>query len=209
MSNNIVIGEQSLNWAVAARASPGFDVSGDTHVVKAFDGGVLLGAVDGLGHGLGAMAAARLAADILQRHAHEPPARLVRRCHAELAGGRGVVLTVVSMDPLANRLAWVGVGNVEAVLVRADAGATPATESLVLRSGVVGYILPQLNPNVLAIVAGDLLVLATDGIAPGFVHGWAPTEPPQRIAQRILERNFKGTDDALVLVARYLGPSHE
>ena len=33
--------------------------------------------------------------------------------------------------------------------------------------------------------------------------------PPKQMAQRILTRYGKGTDDALVLVARYLGLCHE
>jgi hypothetical protein len=32
-----------------------------------------------------------------------------------------------------------------------------------------------------------------------------PTEPPQAAAERILAAFSRGTDDALVLVARYLG----
>ena len=32
---------------------------------------------------------------------------------------------------------------------------------------------------------------------------------PKQIAEKILSRHFKGNDDALVLVARYLGKRHE
>jgi hypothetical protein len=35
------------------------------------------------------------------------------------------------------------------------------------------------------------------------------TEPPQQIAKGILARHILGTDDALVLVVRYIGNTHE
>jgi len=55
---------------------------------------------------------------------------------------------------------------------------------------------------------GDLLVFATDGIAPGFETDLHLAQSPGRIADTILNRHFKGTDDALVFVGRYLGLSH-
>jgi hypothetical protein len=47
--------------------------------------------------------------------------------------------------------------------------------------------------------------MATDGVRPGFAEGLPLKEPPQQLAERILARDGKGTDDALVLVARVLG----
>jgi hypothetical protein len=49
-----------------------------------------------------------------------------------------------------------------------------------------------------------VLVLATDGIRHDFVANLNPG-PPQAMADRILHQYAKGTDDALVLVAQYLG----
>ena len=61
-------------------------------------------------------------------------------------------------------MTWLGVGNVEGVLIRADTRATPAAESVLLRGGVVGYQLPALQASVVPVSRGDLLILATDGI---------------------------------------------
>jgi hypothetical protein len=74
-----------------------------------------------------------------------------------------------------------------------------------LRSGLVGLQLPALQPTVMALARGDLLILATDGIRAGYEAGLNLGELPQRIADRILKQYFKGTDDGLVLVARYVG----
>jgi hypothetical protein len=50
-----------------------------------------------------------------------------------------------------------------------------------------------------------VLILATDGIRSGFAEDVSLSDPPQRIAEQILARRATGMDDALVLVARYLG----
>ena len=52
----------------------------------------------------------------------------------------------------------------------------------------------------------DVVVLATDGINRTFLGGLLrPLDSPQHLAERILRRHGKGTDDALVLVTRYRG----
>jgi len=202
------ISEQVVLWGIASRALPGESVCGDMAVVSPFQRGVMLAVVDGLGHGQEATAAARLAIEVLERYANEPPESLVRRCHAALAQTRGVVAAVVSVDRSQNRMAWVGVGNVEARLVRVEPGTDPMVETLVPSSGVIGYRIPDLRPRVLSITTGDLLLVTTDGIAPWFANGSATGEHPRRVAARILERHFKGTDDALVLVARFVAQTN-
>jgi serine/threonine protein phosphatase PrpC len=62
-----------------------------------------------------------------------------------------------------------------------------------------------LATSTLAIRRGDVLVLATDGIETAFADSLKVTGSPQDIAQRILDHHGKITDDALVLVVRYLG----
>ena len=57
-----------VEWGVAARPIAGEAVSGDLHLVKPFDHGVLLAAVDGVGHGDEATSAARAAVGILEGH---------------------------------------------------------------------------------------------------------------------------------------------
>lgn len=187
----------------------GQKVSGDLHLVEWFDDGVLLAAIDGVGHGEEAIFAAQTAVDILKEHAHESVISLVRRCHEKLTQTRGVVMTLASFHALENTLTWLGVGNVEGRLLRADPGTSHAKESVLLRSGLVGYQLPPLDTNVVSLSAGDVVIFATDGIRPEFAEGINPKESPKHIAENILNGYFKGTDDALVLVTRYLGMAHE
>jgi len=97
------------------------------------------------------------------------------------------------------------VGNVEGRLLRANPHADPPQESLLLRGGVVGGDLPVPYASIVPVWPGDTLVFTTDGVRSNFAEGLTVSEPPQRSADRILGQYGKHTDDALVLVARYVG----
>jgi negative regulator of sigma-B (phosphoserine phosphatase) len=130
---------------------------------------------------------------------------LMRRCHEELRRTRGAVLSMASFDLRASTMTWLGVGNVEGVLFRADGPPGARRDSLLLRGGVVGYRIPPLRPAEYQLGSGDLLVLATDGVRTNF-SACAPIElAVQEIADAILARHGKATDDAMVVVVRYLG----
>src|SRR6266550_2242487 len=192
-----------IDWGVAAQALAGEMESGDLHLVKRVGRGTLVAAVDGLGHGAEAAAAARAAVAALDRYAEESLPPLVRRCHEALAGSRGVVMSLAYLGGVQPSLSWLGVGNVEGVVLYA---ARPARSSLVTRGGIVGgAALPELRTDVVPVAPGDLLIFATDGIRGGFAEGLPSDATPQQLADQILARYGKGTDDALVLVARYAG----
>jgi len=78
-----------------------------------------------------------------------------------------------------------------------------------LRGGLVGFQLPELRASVIPVSVGDLLILATDGIQAGFEDEIKLNETPGQIAGKILNHHYRGNDDALVLVARYLGMHNE
>jgi serine/threonine protein phosphatase PrpC len=206
---DILTHERTLDWSFAARPIAGQTVSGDLHLVKPFARGMLLAAVDGVGHGDEATKAARMAVAVLEQHADESVIALVGRCHKALLKSRGVVMTLASLDALEDTITWLGIGNVTGRLFRAGRQVNHPFESVLLRGGIVGYQLPPLQAMVLPVTPGDLLILATDGISDIAVEDVNLNHPPQRIADRILERQFKQTDDALVLVARYLRMRHE
>jgi serine phosphatase RsbU (regulator of sigma subunit) len=199
-----------IEHGIAQRAFPGESVSGDRAVVKPFPSGVLMAAVDGLGHGEPAAAAAAVAIDTLENHAEEEPQELVRRCHEALKRTRGVAMSLASIDARSGMMTWLGVGNVEGLLLR-TASSPPTREALLMRGGVVGYQLPPLRISHLPFGLGDLLVFATDGIRSDFAAGLPLADPllrhqdVQEIADRLLAHFGRMTDDALVLVARYAG----
>src|SRR5881396_2299710 len=148
MRHETVSLESAIEWGVASRPLPGQEACGDLHLVKAVSGGVLLAVVDGLGHGNEASAAAQAALAILERYEEEPPNALFKRCHEALMQTRGVAMTMARLESRENRLTWLGVGTVEAVLLRAGG---PATPTVLLRNGIVGFHLPALRSNTVTI----------------------------------------------------------
>jgi len=192
-------------WSVASRAREGETESGDRFVVTALTDGVLLAVADGLGHGTEAALAADLAMRTVERYAADPLIEIVKRCHQSLLPTRGVALSLARWDARDRVLTWIGVGNVEGLLLHSNGGAAPASHRLVLRGGVVGVRLPALLVTPLVVAGNGLLVLATDGIAGGFDKELVLSGRPEPMADQILARHSRSADDAMVLVARLEG----
>lgn len=192
-------------WGVAEAPMPDEPESGDRYVVQPAADGALIAVVDGLGHGPAAAAAAKIAVATLEAYTHESPLGLVLRCHEELRGTRGAVMTLAFFHTRDRTLTWLGVGNVEAALFSVSTQEFGQAERAPLRPGVLGHQLPVLRAKVLPLRPFDTLVVATDGIKPDFTDTLVLDGDPQQIADRILAQHGKGTDDALVVVARYLG----
>jgi serine phosphatase RsbU (regulator of sigma subunit) len=197
-----------IDWGAASRALGNESESGDRYWIQPLPRGILMAVVDALGHGEEASAAARAAIEAMGSYAEGSVLSLipmVKHCHQKLTHTRGVVMTLVWFNAPDETMTWLGIGNVDGVLMRGSSEAVPAVESVLLRRGVVGYQLPALQASVVPVAKGDTLVLATDGIRNGFTVGINVNDPPQRMADQILARYGKDNDDALVLVARYLG----
>ncbi|HET7214137.1 MAG TPA: SpoIIE family protein phosphatase [Terriglobia bacterium] len=194
-----------VEWGVAERHKPGESLSGDLHLVKPLETGVLLAVADGLGHGQAAAEAARLALSAVEEHSNKPLVEIMQSCSRKLQGTRGAVMSMALLSTLDNTMEWLGVGNVEGVLVRSAPNGKPARESLLLSRGVLGGQLPLLRTFALEVSRGDTLIFATDGIQRGFEDGMVLLKGPQETARFILERDGLGTDDALVLVATFQG----
>jgi phosphoserine phosphatase RsbX len=193
-----------LELGIAERALPGEPRSGDRAVLAAYDGGALVAAIDGLGHGFEAAEAADAAAAVLAEHPDEDPDRLIEACHRALARGRGAVMTLAWFDLVGESMSWTGVGNVEGRLVHAGAGTRAPTQGALTKGGVVGYNLPSIRVTGTDLEDGDVMVLATDGIDSGFAQAILAGGAAQDIADRILAAHGKASDDALVVVVRYL-----
>lgn len=192
-----------IAWGTASRALAGERTSGDRSCVRSLlDGGTLLAVLDGAGHGAAAAEAAEAGRAILERHAGMPLPRLLRSLHDGLRGTRGVAISAALVSAGADRLTWIGIGNVEARVWRLEPRAMPRCEHLLLRGGLVGCQMPIPFESSQPLSSGDLLALATDGVRGDFAPLLNGYDPPQRIAERILERHATGQDDALVLVAR-------
>ena len=192
-----------IEWSTAAATMPGETESGDRYWASAVANGMMFAVMDGLGHGREAAAASDIAIATLERHVGDPLIELLRRCHESLRGTRGVAMSLAVFDTENAILTWIGVGNVEGTLLRRGAGLP--SNKLLLRNGVVGIHLPILRAGELTVQFGDILTMVTDGVTAESPLRVSMDGQIESMADGILASACKGTDDALVLVARYRG----
>jgi negative regulator of sigma-B (phosphoserine phosphatase) len=195
-----------LERGTAGLAHEGEGRSGDVAAFAPTSRGGVVAVIDGLGHGDAAADAAEAAAAVILEHSDDEPQALLERCHQELRRTRGAVITLAWFDLEARTMTWTGVGNVEARLVKAGDGEDARHDSPVVLGGVVGYNLPQARLATMPFEPGDAVVLATDGVAADYSQTLSSGVAAQELAERVLERHGKGSDDAMVVVVRYLGP---
>jgi negative regulator of sigma-B (phosphoserine phosphatase) len=197
----------ALECGCAGEAIAGEERSGDLAVYAPYPDGALVAVIDGLGHGAEAADAAETAAATLRAHPAEAPQQLFELCHRALRRSRGVVMTLAWFDLAQRRLRWVGVGNVEARLLRAARDASsPSPPSPLVLGGVVGYQLPSaIRAGAVELAPGDAVAFATDGVAADYSAVLDPALDPQVQAERVLSTHGKGSDDALAVVVRWRG----
>ena len=190
---------------MASKPIPGEVELGDSYLVTARSHGALLAVIDGIGHGPEAAAAAERAVGVMRIASDDDIPSLISRCDLALKQTRGAVASLATMDFETSRLAWAGIGNVEGIVLRQSTEGMPAHERLALQPGVLGDHARQPRVQSIQMLPGDVLVFVTDGIVSSFADDLEPllTSSPERIARKILEECWRGSDDALVLVARY------
>src|SRR5579859_7849815 len=195
-----------LDWGVALKAQPGQVEGGDAWVVETITDGFLVAVIDGLGHGAAAAVAAERAVEIIKGSASLPLDEIFRECHQALLASRGAAISVARIDTGGESLTWLGVGNVEGLVLNPVAFSPPVwhREALLGRGGVVGYELPTLRPVTIPFKPGAFLVFTTDGVRQGFAAEVGCGRRAQLTADHILAGYGRGTDDALVTVAQLL-----
>lgn len=184
----------------AVRPYPTEDVSGDVWHVDWRPAGCRIAVIDGLGHGPAAAAAATTARDALAASPDDPPDEALRRCHAALHGTRGAAIAIAAIDLSTARLTFAGVGN-----VAGRHHGAGRMQHVVSSRGIVGAMLPTIRPVVVELAADWILILHTDGVSDRFDLGDlgdAIDLDAQPLANFILARWGRATDDACVVVAR-------
>jgi phosphoserine phosphatase RsbX len=198
-----------LEYASASFTHPGEKDCGDDYVVIDEPARTQVAVIDGLGHGPAAAAATQRAITELRRQRNKKPlSDLVRHSDTALRHTRGVAMTIAEFRSEAPNMTWLGVGNVMACLARMTPIGRVRCQLLMLRSGIVGRHPTHLNPSTSQVNRGDLIVFATDGINPAFIEDLKLVENGTHVAnlaRTLLSKHLKGTDDALMVVVRYLG----
>lgn len=196
-----------IEWATASRARPGEHVCGDQSIAVDIDNDhALFGVLDGLGHGPEAASAALTAIEALDGARSERLEVLIQLCHRVLEGTRGAAITLATIDFQASKLTWTGIGNVSAHLVAKSISGAQIRSSARLAGGIVGYRIPETRPaQTVPIRTGDLLVVSSDGITEDHLDHIDFAASAKDIAEQILTKHAKESDDAMVLAARHRG----
>lgn len=193
-----------LATGVATRPLQIGQANGDAFVVKHWAENLLVGVIDGLGHGPVANRAARAAQTYVEDHFDLPLDQIFRGAGRACRATRGVVMALARFDWGRGRLAFASVGNVE---VRVSPSTRPFKFSV--RRGVVGLNAPSAVVTEHPWPPGHVLVLHSDGLTthwgwndlPDLMEGAAPD-----LARELLRKLAKETDDATVIVVKEATP---
>jgi anti-sigma regulatory factor (Ser/Thr protein kinase) len=186
--------------AIFGQPHPDEPVSGDHAGASRTSDGCTIGIADGLGHGPLAREPAERAISELMRFADDRPDRILDHCHAALRGTRGVVMASAKISA-GRAVTYASVGNIMARVI-----GPGAMQLLPSAPGVLGTnAYPRRVPlERFTLSPHQVFVLCTDGIATRFEIDEPSLlrEPALVIAQHVVERFARPTDDALVLVVR-------
>ncbi len=178
--------------------NPLHDVSGDLWRYWTFGNSDVFLVCDGLGHGVRASEASRIAAQTIERCGDRPVLEMVEMLHENLRSTRGVVLFLGRLPVEQNRLEYCTIGNIAAKAVGPD-----QEKRLWSYNGTVGYNLPDLNTQYLPLEDYEQLVFHTDGVqAPerDFYDAQFFRNGPLMNAARIYSTHARSEDDSLVSV---------
>lgn len=177
--------------------------NGDAFIVKQRSGQLLVGVIDGLGHGKHAQAAAVAAQDYVQKHDDLPLDKIFLGASRACRATRGVVMALARFSS-PSQMSFASIGNVEARVC-----GSREKIAFVARRGIVGVDQAHVSAQEIKWQAQWVLVLHTDGLHthwqwddfPGLAH-----EPAKGIAARLMRDLAVANDDATVLAVKSGNP---
>ena len=184
-----------------SRAYPGLKVNGDAYVMR-FPGGrrILAAVIDGLGHGIEAHEAAVVAQRVIETNGSLNLIELFQDAHQLLRPTRGAVMAVAVLHLDERRMEFLGVGNIEAVLIN-DKSSTQLTSL----GGTVGHSMRSVRSFQYPWDGRHTLVMCSDGIK----SAWRTQIPkeilhahPDILTETILSGFSREKDDATALGIR-------
>lgn len=191
-------------WSVARAPKKGESICADRYLVSEKQDQILVAVIDGLGHGAKADEASRRAVKTLDDFNNgESIIDMIYRCHRDLRNTRGAVMSLGIINCTDKTLTWIGVGNVEGILLRGNSEKWKKTENIILRGGVVGYELPSLKASLVPLATGDMLIFTTDGVDKDYTSEIDVENKPEKVVNNIAHGYFKETDDALALALEF------
>lgn len=183
---------------ILATPHPDESVIGDHATVLRDADRLVLAVADGLGHGIAAREAALRAVDEVR--ADRGLEDMLAAAHAACVGTRGAVMSILRITGTAVEHA--GVGNIGTRVLGVDGVARP----IATMAGTLGSASPRrLHVERLTLGPGEVIAMSSDGLTTRLELTDQPAlvrHHPIAIAQHLLARFKRGTDDALIAVIR-------
>ena len=197
-------GPYPLDIGAASRPCYPNSDNGDAFVIKQGGESVLVGVIDGLGHGELAHHAALAAREYVESHFDLPLEGIFRGVDRACRGTRGVVMALARFDWRRDCLVSASVGNIEARVFPAS-----RVNYFEVRRGIIGLNAPNPIVKENAWPVENMLVLHSDGLRTHWT--WEefpglPGQPASETAQTLLLTLAKDDDDATVVVVRSARP---
>ena len=177
----------------------GEEISGDKWAIERTANHLYCMVVDGLGHGVEACDAAKLAKKRFLENLNAPPSEMLKAMHLSLRGSRGAVGVVARIDFDKGVVDYSGLGNVAGVV-----STNGQRKHMVSMNGTLGYEGRKINQLSMPWTANSFLVMHSDGLDSKTFHSLddISDEPAQIIAGWLYMQHAKGTDDETILVVR-------
>lgn len=163
--------------------------------------GLLLGLIDGLGHGRKAAEVAAEMQQFFEKHGELPLDELLRQAHEAFRGSQGAAVLLVRLFR-SGELEQIGVGNVSCRIV-SEMGA-PGT-MLLSKDGALGLRMRSTEMFKSRLQPGEGLLLYSDGISEDLIRSnyRLPMRNSSGLIETLIERFGKRHDDASVLYCTY------
>jgi anti-sigma regulatory factor (Ser/Thr protein kinase) len=176
----------------------GEQVCGDDWAARLRHGRLSLMLADGLGHGLAAHDAARMAVTEFERLHEQAPAAIVGDVHAALRSTRGAAVAVLTADLERGIARYSGLGNIAGVILPQSGGR----HSMVSQNGTAGHNAARLSEFQYPFPPRSILVMHSDGLSTHWDLAAYPglrSRHPSLIAG-VLYRDFSRRRDDVTLV---------
>ncbi|MET0103089.1 MAG: ATP-binding SpoIIE family protein phosphatase [Sedimenticola sp.] len=194
----------SLDIGISSRPHPQMKVNGDAYVIHKWPNHVLIGVIDGLGHGQGAAKASESVARYLGDNFDADLESLLLGSHQVSSATRGVVMALLRFNCDDRVVFHACVGNVDCrQWSRKEKSLFPQ------RRGVVGSSMPsRVRVSRESYRPGDVFVINTDGVSSRWdwddypqIHGLSASEA----ARQLMLTHQRSIDDATIVVVKVGG----
>lgn len=188
-----------LDAGAATRPVPGQRFNGDAFVIKTWGRNMLVGVIDGLGHGQFAQKASLSARRYVETHWDLPLDALFQGVDRACRATRGVVMALALFDWGRSRVSLAAVGN---VMVRHRG---PSDISFVYRRGYLGAGTRPVAVSEHDWTRDDVLVMHSDGVRGRWAWEDVPVlfrKPAQEAASDMLRGYARDNDDATLVVVK-------